>query len=105
MPGALFGRKDVSRGTLFSLPALGRQAPELWRMTRDELHRCTKKDLAELARKRGIAGWHRMRKEELLEALRAQARRRNGKAAAGHSSGRRTAARTQVAAARNTSGN
>jgi hypothetical protein len=76
-------------------------------MTRNQLQRCSKKDLAELARKKGIAGWHRMRKEELLEALQALSRQRNGKAATGHRSGRRTGARApaQVAAARNTSGN
>ena len=29
----------------------------------------TKKELADLARKRGVAGWHEMRKEELIAAL------------------------------------
>jgi hypothetical protein len=78
-------------------------------MTRDELQACTKKVLADMARKRGIAGWHRMRKEELLAALRPQPRRRKtGRVAtkarpAVHANGVRP--RAQPAAARNTSGN
>jgi hypothetical protein len=38
-------------------------------MTSDQLHACTKKKLADLARRKGIAGWQAMRKEELVEAL------------------------------------
>ena len=38
-------------------------------MTRDQLQTCTKKQLIELARQRGVLGWHGMRKEELVEAL------------------------------------
>jgi hypothetical protein len=78
-------------------------------MTSDELQACTKKVLAEMARDRGIAGWHRMRKEELLAALRKQPRqRKRGRVAANarpaaHASGARPQA--QTAAARNTSGN
>jgi hypothetical protein len=78
-------------------------------MTRDELQACTKKVLAEMARKRGISGWHRMRKEELLAALHKQPRRRKpGRVATGarpaaHANGARP--RAQTAAARNTSGN
>lgn len=38
-------------------------------MTKDKLEVRTKKDLAELARKRGIVGWRQMRKGELVKAL------------------------------------
>jgi hypothetical protein len=38
-------------------------------MNRDRLEARSKKDLAEMARKKGIARWHDMRKEELVAAL------------------------------------
>jgi hypothetical protein len=38
-------------------------------MTRDQLQACTKKTLANLARKKGIAGWHGMSKDQLVRAL------------------------------------
>src|SRR5262245_38734867 len=38
-------------------------------MTREKLEACTKKELAEMARDRGIAGWHAMRRDQLLAAL------------------------------------
>jgi hypothetical protein len=38
-------------------------------MTHDDLQARTKKQLADLARRQGIAGWHGMRKEELVRAL------------------------------------
>lgn len=38
-------------------------------MTREQLLACTKKTLAELARKQGIVGWRGMRKAELILAL------------------------------------
>src|SRR3954468_8433728 len=50
-------------------PACIRQAPELPRMTRDQLEACTKKELAEVARKKGVTGWHAMTKPELIAAL------------------------------------
>jgi hypothetical protein len=62
-------------------------------MTLNELRDCTKKALAEMARERGISGWHGMTKEELARALVRYARSRRGRA------------RPQKAAARNTSGN
>ena len=60
-------------------------------MTSDKLQACTKKDLTEMARKKGIVGWHGMRKEELIQAL----VQTNGRA--------RVAVRPQRAAARDTS--
>jgi uncharacterized protein len=66
-------------------------------MTRDELLACTKKTLVEMARREGIAGWHGMRKDELVRELAARfarAKRRSRKAD-------RTP--VQAAAARNTS--
>src|SRR4051812_17724788 len=69
-------------------------------MTRDQLQACTKKVLADMARQQGIAGWHDMRKAELVDALAA-----NGPT--GRSSSTRPArvvAPLQIAAARNTSG-
>src|SRR3954453_6971952 len=38
-------------------------------MTSNHLHARSKRELAAIARKRGIAGWHDMRKDELLQAL------------------------------------
>jgi hypothetical protein len=70
-------------------------------MTRAQLLASTKKTLADLARERGIAGWHGMRKEELVVALadyERKARRRERRRAA------KVAAPVQTAAARNTSG-
>lgn len=71
-------------------------------MSKDKWQGRTKKDLAELARKRGIAGWHGMNKDELVDAIAAQSaarsRARNNKKKSAH----RT--RPQLAAARNTSG-
>lgn len=67
-------------------------------MRHDQLVSRTKKELAELARKKGIVGWHSMRKDELIEALTALS--------GGSKKKKTTAARSrpQLAAARNTSG-
>jgi uncharacterized protein len=67
-------------------------------MTLDELQSRTKKVLADMARKRGIVGWHRMRKEELVEALLASEPRKEAAT-------RAPRPQPQTAAARNTSGN
>jgi hypothetical protein len=47
-------------------------------MTAATLRSYTAKDLAKMARERGVAGWHSMRKEELIRALIRKARRRAG---------------------------
>ena len=46
-------------------------------MTAAALRSRTAKDLAQLARQHGIAGWHSMKKEELIEAIVAIAHKRN----------------------------
>ncbi len=46
-------------------------------MTAATLRSRTAKDLAELARQNGVAGWHSMKKEQLIDALVAIARKRN----------------------------
>jgi hypothetical protein len=38
-------------------------------MTSDQLQEFTRKDLADMARKKGVAGWYLMRKEELVNVL------------------------------------
>src|SRR5579862_3195489 len=79
-------------------------------MTRN-YNNCTRKTLAELARKKGVSGWHGMRKEDLvaaLEVLRANAKSEklhpvhaaNGNVAA---KGKARRHPVQTAAARNTS--
>src|SRR4051812_26023444 len=55
-------------------PPLGRSVARLavleWlRMTVDALKDCNKKHLSQLAKERGIAGWHAMRKDQLIRAL------------------------------------
>ena len=47
-------------------------------MTAHTLRSYTAKDLAQMARERGVAGWHSMRKEELIRALVRLAQRRAG---------------------------
>ncbi len=51
-------------------------------MTAAQLKSRTAKDLAQLAKRKGIAGWHSMRKDELVQALirfsKAESARRNG---------------------------
>ena len=59
--------KDVSRK--FIRTTWHGPVSELFCMTVNQLKACSKKLLADLARKKGIAGWHAMRKEELLAAL------------------------------------
>lgn len=64
-------------------------------MTAETLNRQTCKDLARLAKQRGVAGWHGMRKDQLIQALlkiarkKAAAPRSNGHAN-GHSNGHAT---------------
>jgi hypothetical protein len=78
-------------------------------MTSEQLQCRTKKELAEMARKKGVPGWHAMRKEELVAALAAPAPRPRAKEkkpvrVAVKPAARAPRARPQRAAARNTSG-
>lgn len=45
-------------------------------MTAESLRNCSCKDLAKMARSEGLAGWHSMRKDELVRALVAHAKRK-----------------------------
>jgi hypothetical protein len=67
-------------------------------MIRKRLQGRTKKQLADLARKKGIAGWHNLRKDELVSVL---ADMSNGKV---KTRAHRAKPRPQRAAARNTGG-
>ncbi len=94
-------------------------------MTSDKLQELNKKALAEMARKKGIAGWHGMRKDELVAALvalstpasqsqaKAHGHKRHGQKTTRQrvkmtskvsTATRAVRPRPQVAAARNTSG-
>ena len=70
-------------------------------MTRDQLQSCTKQKLIELARQHHVAGWHGMRKDELIQAVekRLAQDKRNARARAA-----RNGLPVQTAAARDTSG-
>ena len=57
-------------------------------MTAATLRSLTAKDLAQMARERGVAGWHSMRKEELIGALVRVAKRRASADAKGSVNGR-----------------
>jgi hypothetical protein len=52
-------------------------------MTSAALRSYSAKDLAQMARERGVTGWHSMRKEELIRALVVAARRKTNVAGAG----------------------
>ena len=47
---------------------------EWYRMTADALNDCSKRHLAQLAKDKGIGGWHAMRKDQLIKALRVRVR-------------------------------
>lgn len=55
-------------------------------MTAATLRSYTAKDLAQMARERGVAGWHSMRKEDLVRALIRKAKRRASEDAKRHDS-------------------
>ncbi len=70
-------------------------------MTADTLNRQTCKDLARMAKQRGVTGWHGMRKDQLIQALLKAARkkasaRRNGQAVAHAANRRRIDAASEV---------
>ncbi len=70
-------------------------------MTADTLNRQTCKDLARMAKQRGVPGWHGMRKDQLIQALLKAARkkasaRRNGQVVAHAANRRRIIAASEV---------
>ncbi|MFO0928868.1 MAG: DUF4912 domain-containing protein [Gemmataceae bacterium] len=76
-------------------------------MIRDQLLACTRKELADMARERGVSGWHGMRKDDLIRALLKVERRKSrtpAPTAATAKPTRAVHAPVQKAAARNTSG-
>lgn len=76
-------------------------------MIRDQLLACTRKELADMARERGVSGWHGMRKDDLIRALLKVERRKSrtpSPTAATAQPTRAVHAPVQKAAARNTSG-
>jgi hypothetical protein len=78
-------------------------------MTRDQLRACGKRELSERARRKGVAGWQRMTKDELVAALaprprKAAKRPRPAAVAPRHAGKKKARTPVQAAAARNTSG-
>ncbi|MGE0529314.1 MAG: DUF4912 domain-containing protein, partial [Bdellovibrionales bacterium] len=69
-------------------------------MKKKDLQGLTRKELADMARDQGISGWHAMKKDELVEVLLSQTRKRKEKVLSNSGSAR---SRPQKAAARNTS--
>src|SRR5690349_6163868 len=77
------------------------------RMTRKQLENCTKKELMDLARSKGVSGWHGMRKEELVDALLTLPKKRKTVAArqpVARATATKTRTRPQRTAARNGNG-
>ena len=81
-------------------------------MKSDQLQARTKSELIVLARKKGVEGWHGMRKEELVAALTGSSRKatrvrprtlKGTRRSARPQSGRKVRPQTQRVAARNTS--
>lgn len=74
-------------------------------MTMDKWQRLSKKELTDLARKKGVAGWHGMRKEELVAALaKLAARQAKAKKKPAARPANKPKPRPQLAAAHNTGG-
>ena len=73
-------------------------------MTKDRFQARSKKALVDLARKKGITGWHGMRKEELVAALTRLSSPRHKSKTLRTSAAKHARSRPQAAAARNTNG-
>src|SRR5579859_955775 len=61
--------RNSSQPSLAEAGRAKRGVSEWHRMTADALKDCNKRDLARLAKERGIVGWHAMRKDQLIRAL------------------------------------
>ena len=79
--------------------AIHAQAPPLLpqHMNRAKLRQHTAKDLAQMARRAGVSGWHGMRKDELISALLSTKRRGNGADKAGRTPDRPSASQQKLA--------
>jgi len=66
-------------------------------MTTDQLTALSKKELTDLARRKGVSGWESMRKEELVKALSAKTRRPKSAVAAKPKTRKTTTATKKVA--------
>ena len=62
-------------------------------MTAASLREYTAKDLAQMARKNGVSGWHAMRKEELVRALIQTAKRKKSASSRGRASSSKASSR------------
>lgn len=69
-------------------------------MTKEQLETCTRKTLAEMARDKGVPGWHAMKKQELLDAL--SPKKKQSRKSSAKSKTTRASTKTQRSAARNT---
>src|SRR5262245_36255667 len=68
--GSVHSRMIIPRVTTTPRETQGERRVSGWdRMTVDTLKDCNKKHLAQLAKDRGIPGWHAMRKDQLIRAL------------------------------------
>jgi hypothetical protein len=77
---------------------------ERCRMTKDRFQARSKKELTDLARKKGITGWHGMRKDELVAALAKLSSSRSKLKRLRRSTRKAARIRPQPAAARSTNG-
>ncbi|MGE0605585.1 MAG: DUF4912 domain-containing protein [Pirellulales bacterium] len=66
-------------------------------MTTEALKACTLKKLAEMAKKRGVSGWHGMKKDQLVRALGRIQAKNSTRAKASSSSRTKSATRTKAA--------
>ncbi len=73
-------------------------------MNVDQLRDCSKKELIDMARAQSVAGWHAMRKEDLIAALAPKKKSRAAAPVAVAAATKPARPRPQTAAARNTSG-
>src|SRR5271154_4896946 len=69
--GSVHSRMNVILNYIHLSPgSLGkREVSEWYRMTAEALNECNKRHLAQLAKEKGITGWHAMRKDQLIRAL------------------------------------